>query len=399
MLLKNKLKRLFLALITVTGLSLCGGAGADQEGLIPLDIRDFVSDPDFIFRGEVTSVAYKDAEMTPVIDPTTGQQAMEEGIPVFQDGSGLPHTFVTLQVEHVYKGSLQAGGPQELTLRHVGGHSQAEPNIVEWVDIFPLFDVGDRSVLFVHGNTAGPFPLHQNRNGRFRIINGMMYNDYGQRILHIQNAPPLPQEADFGPSDILSDIHVNQIGPATIGRDIVIPEGEHGPGGQPQEPNSPNPSAVHFTEAAFDVFLSAIVAEIYPTGPPQTVVMSANINDTIIPDPLVDLAFPPIPPEPPEPRPWFDNLTPEEQEEVLEEDRLEAELVALTGGDPVVPDPTSPNFDCEIEILQFGPLPADISGPEDKPDCRVDMFDLRMMAFLWLLCNDPSDPTCIILDL
>jgi len=378
---------------------------ADQEGLSSLDIRAFVAEPNFIFRGRVLSVAYRDAEMVPEIDPATSVQALEDGEPVFQDGSGMAHTFVTYFIEHVYKGSRpQApGGPplDEITLRHIGGQLQADTQIIEWVDIFPLFDPNDRGILFVSGNTVHPFPLHQNRNGRLRIINGLIYSDYGQRVLHIQNPTPIPEEAEFGPTDNLPEIHINQIGSATLGREIVPAVNEHGPGGQPPEPNSLEPPTVHFSEVSFHGFLTQIVTEVYPTGPPSLPpVASANILDPINPEPLVPKGFLPVAPEPTVPvRGWFDNLSDAEKDEVLEEDRVEAALMDLTGGDPVVPDPNSPDYECEIEILQFGVLAGDISGPDGHSDCFINLLDAAQMAAHWLLCYDPNDPTCVILDL
>lgn len=39
-------------------------------------------------------------------------------------------------------------------------------------------------------------------------------------------------------------------------------------------------------------------------------------------------------------------------------------------------------------------IAADISGPQDASDCRVDIYDLAAMASSWLRCNDPEDATC-----
>lgn len=41
----------------------------------------------------------------------------------------------------------------------------------------------------------------------------------------------------------------------------------------------------------------------------------------------------------------------------------------------------------------FG-IAADISGPEDVSDCRVDIYDFAAMASDWLRCNDPDDVGC-----
>jgi len=39
-------------------------------------------------------------------------------------------------------------------------------------------------------------------------------------------------------------------------------------------------------------------------------------------------------------------------------------------------------------------MPADISGPEGLPDCRVDLYDFAVISSYWLNCNDPQDPEC-----
>lgn len=39
-------------------------------------------------------------------------------------------------------------------------------------------------------------------------------------------------------------------------------------------------------------------------------------------------------------------------------------------------------------------LDSDISGPEGKPDCYVDIYDLDAMTKDWLDCADPSVPLC-----
>lgn len=44
----------------------------------------------------------------------------------------------------------------------------------------PLFDVGDRDVLFVRGNGGQMVPLVGWQEGRFRIVNDMVYSDAGK---------------------------------------------------------------------------------------------------------------------------------------------------------------------------------------------------------------------------
>jgi hypothetical protein len=121
-------------------------------------------------------------------------------------------------------------------------------------------------------------------------------------------------------------------------------------------------------------------------------VISADINDPFMGLELVP-ASPnePNEPETEPPRPWLDLLTPEERAEILEAERVELELLALTGGDPVLPETP-----CDFQILEDGPLAGDLSGPQGKPDCRVDFWDFDVMAGNWMECNDPNDPDCFI---
>ena len=88
-------------------------------------------------------------------------------------------------------------------------------------------------------------------------------------------------------------------------------------------------------------------------------------------------------------RPWLDLASPEELAAILAAEATERRLVAEVSGDPVIPETP-----CEQQIAGVGHIVADISGPEDKPDCRVDLFDYSKLAALYLTCNDPEDPGC-----
>ena len=49
---------------------------------------------------------------------------------------------------------------------------------------------------------------------------------------------------------------------------------------------------------------------------------------------------------------------------------------------------------CEDVINDGLLLIGDFSGPEDKPDCKVDLYDLAIFVSNWMVCNDPSIPGC-----
>ena len=39
-------------------------------------------------------------------------------------------------------------------------------------------------------------------------------------------------------------------------------------------------------------------------------------------------------------------------------------------------------------------LPADVSGPEGKPDCYVNTYDLAVLVMQWLMCTAPTELEC-----
>lgn len=65
----------------------------------------------------------------------------------------------------------------------------------------------------------------------------------------------------------------------------------------------------------------------------------------------------------------------------------EAELIALAveGNLPT----------CQAVIDAGLTQAADLSGPADVPDCRIDLYDFAAMAQSWLTCVDPLDAACV----
>lgn len=125
-----------------------------------LTAADRLTGADLIVQGLVTKVEHRNSD---VISP---------------DHVSLPHTFVTLAVERVFKGA-PAGG-STLTLRMQGG-----PNgngLTLRVSGVPQFRVGDRDILFVKGNGSELCPLVGFDQGRLRVVRGEVYNDLGQEV-------------------------------------------------------------------------------------------------------------------------------------------------------------------------------------------------------------------------
>lgn len=122
-------------------------------------IDQLVQEAEFIFEGKVMDVQYRFSQKS------TGES------------SGTPYTFVTYQVYRVLKGNYGAGA---ITLRFIGGPS--EDGVVFSMEGTPRFDLGDHDVLLVDQNGYELCPLVNCAQGRFRYINGLVVNEYGQLI-------------------------------------------------------------------------------------------------------------------------------------------------------------------------------------------------------------------------
>lgn len=133
---------------------------ASATSLEKQNFRQMVQDAELIFEGVVTKVAYKNAH------------------PYGSDGPAIPHTFVTFQIDQAFKGSSEKGN--EITLRFEGGSAGQQQ--VMFVPNVPLFDVGERNVLFVKNNGAAPCPLVGWDQGRMREVGSRLLSENGQEL-------------------------------------------------------------------------------------------------------------------------------------------------------------------------------------------------------------------------
>lgn len=125
----------------------------------PVSPRELVEDAQLILQGVVTKIEYKNSEAAP--------------------GQGrLPHTFVTFAVEQTFKGNAAGGG--HIVLRFEGGPDGTGKAML--VPGMPMFDIGDRDILFVSHNRNLPCPLVGWEQGRFRVLNGAVYTEQGQEV-------------------------------------------------------------------------------------------------------------------------------------------------------------------------------------------------------------------------
>ncbi len=128
--------------------------------------RHLIKEADLIVEGVVSNIDYKES---------TGDGKLTET---------LIHTFVTFTVEHIFKGDILTGNT--ITLRFQGGLESKGGITV--IDEIPLFDIGDRDILFVKDNEDSPCPLVGWNQGLFRVINKQeIYSDSGHEIVLADN--------------------------------------------------------------------------------------------------------------------------------------------------------------------------------------------------------------------
>ncbi|HET8646721.1 MAG TPA: hypothetical protein VFO85_14600, partial [Vicinamibacteria bacterium] len=122
--------------------------------------QDLTAQSELIFIGTVVSVDYRNSDV--------------EG----PQHAALPHTFVTFQIERALQGRSEAG--DLITLRFQGG-PDGQGRILTIPGV-PLFDVGERELLFVQGNGQALCPLVGWHQGRLRLIEGQAYTDDGREV-------------------------------------------------------------------------------------------------------------------------------------------------------------------------------------------------------------------------
>lgn len=374
---------------------------AQQEPPGAIDIYTMARQADFIFKGKVVNVQYRNSQSVQVTDQY-GKPVYEDGRPVLVDGSNLPHTFVMYSIERIYKGKPPVGSPLYLTLRFVGGADTAKPGEIFEVSHYPHMDLDDRDILFVQRNTVKDCPLVRSEQGRFRSIRApgttaaRIFNDMGHQVLRVVNPSPGRDEADLGPYQSLPEVTTSRFGNCDncmVETAVEEPANEFSlPGQGGGSPEAGQPRGAQFSEGAFDSFVDLVVTQTHTPSELQNLppVVSADIGKPFY-APVCTEDPPKLPAETPMTlsRPWLDKLPVAMRNTILEAERREEELFALTGGDPVLP-----STPCELQILTEGAIPGDISGPQGRPDCRVNLYDMASMAQFWMECNDPADSTC-----
>lgn len=246
-------------------------------------LEDQVRKAPLIFFGEVVKVEYKNSASSQ------------------QHPRGLPHTFVTYKVVTPVFGKTDA----LFTLRFLGG-AYPDGSVMD-LSHFPTFDVGEKDLLLVQGNTSLACPLAGCAGGRLRVSNGKVFTEEG-RVLRKGKGNKLFAHGSF------------QVLPEATSRTIVHPRtGAKATlflKGESEKPGAPEADQLKLEE------LVAAVRKL-KAGQQPGQVPSADIRLDI---PALDLRAVAAPAAPP-----ARVIPPKDAEEIQE-----LKLIEAAGGNPVV---------------------------------------------------------------
>jgi hypothetical protein len=162
------------------------GDPAAVETHTPLASQDTLearmAEADLVFLGEVVRIEYRESDGA--------------------SGMALPHTFATYRIIDPITGGI-AG--EEITLRFLGGPNELGNTLV--VSDLPRIDVGDTDVVLVRGNGEGICPLVGCTEGRFRVIDGIVYTEDGHELSLLPNGV-----TRRGPWHDLAEVRTQTIG-------------------------------------------------------------------------------------------------------------------------------------------------------------------------------------------
>ncbi|KIG09591.1 hypothetical protein [Caballeronia concitans] len=147
---------------TAVALTLAGSSLVYAQPPIP-DISELANAAQMVVQSRVSKVEYRMSE------------AGAQGQP------SLPNTIVTYEVLR----SVRGDGPSTMTLRYAGG-PDGRGHVYQLSNV-PVFQVGDEDVLFVETNGAAACPLVNCGDGRFRVLNGAIYDGTGVPVQAVRN--------------------------------------------------------------------------------------------------------------------------------------------------------------------------------------------------------------------
>lgn len=130
---------------------------AEATVVIPLGLDELIAEAELIVEVRVAKVTSRWSENRTTI-----------------------YTYVTLDIIRVVHGEVRG---HTLTLRFEGG--EFEGNQIT-VDGMPSFERGEQDVLFIQGNDLAGSPVVGLFQGRFKVVNGEIYDDTGVPIVEIR---------------------------------------------------------------------------------------------------------------------------------------------------------------------------------------------------------------------
>lgn len=154
--------KILLATVFATGLALLSGFQVDAHDTMDAqkDLGDLVGESALVIHGRVVDIQYRNSN------------------PTREEPNGVPHTFVTYEVRETLRGRESV---QRLTLRFVGGADGRGGIYME--STTPTFARGQEDILMVQGGALDDCPLVDCVEGRFRVIDGRVYNGWGVPIV------------------------------------------------------------------------------------------------------------------------------------------------------------------------------------------------------------------------
>jgi hypothetical protein len=141
---------------------LLGSTGVAWAQQAAADIGELAGAAKVVVHSRVAKVEYR---LSP--PGTNGQPA-------------VPYTVVTYDVVRVARGTLAS---PSFTLRYIGG-PDGRGSFLEASHV-PVFQVGDEDILFVEDSGEEGCPLVDCIEGRFRILDGAVYNGRGSPVLAV----------------------------------------------------------------------------------------------------------------------------------------------------------------------------------------------------------------------
>lgn len=218
-----------------------------------LDLQQVAAEAELIFVGQVERIEYRTA-----------------GDPV-RKMSVIPHTFVTLRIVRVLHGRAETR--DRITLRFIGG--PRPDSTVLLPSHVPLFDIGDRDILFVTGNGVRASPLAEGPGGRFRSIGGRVYTDGGREVWLLGS-----DSVGLGPLRALEEVMQHQVGSRSFRMRYSSLSGELG--NAPEI--GPAPVGRHLSESDFATLIGRVVSKLYSSKALARLgaVRSARLSDSIV---------------------------------------------------------------------------------------------------------------------